>query len=130
VERVRCALWAAAFIIGGCGDGTFVVPDGGGGAGASEGGTTSATAASGSATTGSGGGGAGGEGPALSPRLVTVESYEFVPEAGVHVVGHDASGAVVDYQLTSADGTASVLAPDDGMVVDHVASHVQGTVFP
>jgi hypothetical protein len=115
---MRCALAFAVVALAGCGDETFVAPDGGGGTGGlgtSAVGTTSAATTT-TAATGGAGGGAGGEGPAPSLRLVTVESYDFMPEEGVHVVGHDASGAVVDHQLTGRDGMASVLAPDDGMV--------------
>jgi hypothetical protein len=82
--------------------------------------STSATASSAiatSATTGSGGeGGGGGAAPVLVPRTVSVVAYGGAPEAFIDVVGHDAAGEVVDHQLTAADGVATVLAPDDGMV--------------
>jgi hypothetical protein len=86
-------------------------------------GVTSTTTSSASATGGAGGfggeagaGGAGGDPSVPVARLVTVESFDGSPESNVHVVGHDADGEVIDHQLTASDGTASVLAPNDGMV--------------
>lgn len=97
--------------------------EGGGTSSASQGPTTSGSStgstggAGGTESTGSGGAGGAGGAP-LPPvaRVVTVQSYDGLPESAVHVVGHDAAGAVIDHELTAPDGTASVLAPDDGMV--------------
>jgi hypothetical protein len=115
--------WIAplGLIVAACGsDASVAEPSTQGGGAGSPTSTSSAVATVGvggggaSATSGGAGGVGGGSVP--SERVVTVLAYDGTPEAGVDVVAQDASGAVVDHQLTGSDGTATVLVVNEGMV--------------
>lgn len=90
----------ALAVMAGCGDRVVVESTGGG--------------ASGGGGGAAGGAGGGDLGPA--PRTITVVSAAGDPEAGIDVVAHDASGAVLDHQTTGPDGKATLVAPGDGMI--------------
>ncbi len=68
---------------------------------------------------GLGGGSLEGGGGAATPvktRELTVHQYDGGLAEGVTVLAHDASGELVDRQLSSAQGIAEVVVPDDGML--------------
>lgn len=79
-------------------------------------GASSSLASTASASSGSGTGGGGGSGPTHTASVVVVNYATKYPVVGVHVIGNDPDGAIIDETDTDADGKATVNMPIGGSI--------------